>query len=164
MGCGESRAGGGVSCFHDRFTMSLTALQNLTSLEGFQGLTHVQFFYFNHSLLHHSRRPTVSHANSPSPPLLLRRALHLLPTLTPNKTRERNAFDTNSFPTLQSVYQFGMANKGFQELSIAVTALKQNRNSSRASKPSGAGMRETRKIAAGSLTLQSSWEPAQARR
>ena len=55
-------------------------------------------------------------------------------------------FDTNSFPTLQSIYQLWMAaNEGFQELSIAMTTLKQNMNSSHTSKPSGAGMRETRK-------------------
>lgn len=87
MHCGESRVGGGVSCFHDRFTVSLTALQKLTSLEGFQDLTHVQLFYFNHSLLHHSQRPTVSRANSPRPLLLLCRTLNPLLSLIPNKTR-----------------------------------------------------------------------------
>lgn len=109
----ESREGGGASCFHDRLTMSLSALQNLTSLEGFQDLTHVQFLYFNHSLLHHSQRPTVSHATSPSPPLI-----HC--QLSSQTKLGTNMCDTSSLPALQSTLK--AAKKGFQELSPAMTA------------------------------------------
>lgn len=139
MRCRESGAGGGAGCFHDRFTMSLTALQNLASLEGFQDLTHIQFFYFNHSLLHHPRRPTVSHANSPCPPLLLCPASNLRLSVIPNKTRQRNRFDTNSFPTSQSIYHLWKPLLAtIQELSIALTTLNENSSSSHASKPKAA--------------------------